>query len=108
MDLIDKYLGEAKKTYKALDFIADQLSNDQSSSDAELILHLAKSTKNSVPNMSKLVKAERKNFLNKIIPLNKGRKIIAKYIKTGWEGKTKEMGKDISNFVGGRYYDVEK
>lgn len=81
---IDSFLDEARKTHQALDFIADQLSNDEYSTDAELILHLAKSTKNSVPNMSKLVKAERNNFLNKIIPQKEARKIIAKYIKTGW------------------------
>ena len=55
---IDDLLGEAKKTHKALDFIADQLSNDEYSSDADLILHIAKETGNSVANISKLVKKE--------------------------------------------------
>ena len=62
----------------------DQLSNNDSSSDADLILHLAKETKNSIANISKLVKKERSKFLNGIIPSKEARKMIAKYIKTGW------------------------
>jgi hypothetical protein len=82
--LLDTVINEANKKKNAVLFIMDQLSNDESSSDAELILHLAKETGNSVANMSKLVKAERNNFLNNIMPQDKGIKIIKKYIKTGW------------------------
>lgn len=54
---------QEKKTDSAINFIADQLSNDESSTDAEMILHLAKETHTPVAKMSKLVKALRPGFL---------------------------------------------
>jgi len=80
-NLIDKYIGEAKFTMKKVDFIADQLSNDERSSDAELILNLSKETGISIANISRLVKKERSGFLNFIVPLEKARKIIKKYLR---------------------------
>ena len=41
---LKQYLNEAKGTKSQIDFIADQLSNDEGSTDAELILHIAKET----------------------------------------------------------------
>ena len=48
---------------KAIDFIADQMSNDEGSTDAEMVLHLAKETHIPVGKMSKLVKSLRPEFL---------------------------------------------
>ena len=65
--------------------VLDQLTNNEYASDAELIQHLAKETGNSIPNISKLVKAERNNFMNKFMNQDKAIRIVKKYIKTGWE-----------------------
>lgn len=79
-DLIEKYLEEAKGTKKQINFIADQLSNDESSTDAELVLHISKQTGVPIANISRLVKKERKKFMNSIISNDNASKIIRKYI----------------------------
>jgi histone H3/H4 len=79
-NLIERYLGEAKGTKKQINFIADQLSNDEHSSDAELVLHIAKETGISIANISRLVKKERKTFMNGIVSNDKATKIIRKYL----------------------------
>lgn len=76
---VEIYLDEAKKS--TIDFIADQLSNDENSSDAELILHLAKETGTSIANISRLVKKERTFFMNNIVSNISSKKIINKYLK---------------------------
>lgn len=69
---------EAKQS--AVKFIADQLSNDENSTDAELILHLAKEVKGAnIRKMSLLVKAERTNFLNNTLSHEDAAKLIKKY-----------------------------
>ena len=69
-----------KKTDKALNFIADQLTNNDAASDAELILHLAKETHNPVGKISKLVKAERTRFMNNMMDIGEAKSIIKKYL----------------------------
>lgn len=81
MDLIEKYLTEANKgTKKQIDFIADQLSNNENASDAELILHISQQTGISIANISRLVKKERNTFMNGIISSSNASKIIKKYL----------------------------
>jgi hypothetical protein len=65
---IKKYLVE--KTSKDIDFIADELSNDENSTDAELILHLTKETNISSSKISKIVKKLRSDFLKNIISMD--------------------------------------
>lgn len=81
MDLIEKYMTEANKgTKKQIDFIADQLSNNEYDSDAKLILHIAKETGISIANISRLVKKERTNFMNSIMSSSNASKIIKTYL----------------------------
>lgn len=76
---LEKYLNESSK--RAIDFIMGQLMNDESSSDAEMILHLSQETHVPIAKISKLVKTERNRFLSSgIIPYEEARKIIKKYV----------------------------
>jgi hypothetical protein len=78
MDLVEKYLNESKR---AIDFIMGQLMNDESSSDAEMILHLSQETHIPIAKISKLVKAERNNFLkDTMMSKDVAMKIVKKYI----------------------------
>lgn len=81
---IREALDEVKKTHKALDFMMDQMSNDENSTDAEMILHIAKETGNPVGQVSKMVKSERKKFMDGVIRQKEGRKIVSKYFSSGW------------------------
>lgn len=70
-----------KKTDRAVDFIIGQLQNDENSTDAEMILHLAKETHNPIGKVSKMVKAERTNFLsNPLMNMVIARKLVRKYL----------------------------
>lgn len=81
---IREVLDEVKKTHKVLDFMMGQMSNDENSTDAEMILHIAKETGNPVGQVSKMVKSERTKFMNGIISQKEGRKIVRKYFSSGW------------------------
>jgi hypothetical protein len=79
-NLIESFVVE-KKTKNAIDFIIGQLQNDEVSTDAEMILHLAKETHTPVGKISKLVKIERSNFLSHpLAPMETNRKIVKKYL----------------------------
>lgn len=70
-----------KKTDNAIRFIADQLTNDESSTDAEMVLHLAKETHTPVGKMAKLVKALRPKFISGgLIDRQDAAKMIKKYL----------------------------
>lgn len=70
-----------KKTNKAIDFIISQLQNDESSTDAEMVLHLAGETHNPVGKIAKLVKNERTKFLsNPLMDMADARKLVKKYL----------------------------
>ena len=81
---IREALDEVKKTHKALDFMMDQMSNDENSTDAEMILHIAKETGNPIGQVSKMVKSERTKFMGGVIRKKEGRKIVRKYFSSGW------------------------
>lgn len=73
-----EYITEKKSD---LEFIADQLTNDESSSDKEMIDHLSSETKFDKSKISKLVKKERSYFLKgTMIKTEDAIKRIKKYL----------------------------
>jgi len=74
-------LGEAKFTGDKVRFIASLLHNDEASTDADLVLHIAQQTGISIANISRLVKKERTKFLSKMIPDKEAYKIITHYLR---------------------------
>lgn len=76
---IKNYIEE--KTDFSFDFIIMQLTNDESSTDEEMIQHLSNETKISKNKIFKLVKKERNNFLQgKLINIKDAIKVVKKYI----------------------------
>ena len=74
----EKVIAE-KKTEIA--FIADQLTNDENSTDAEMIDHLAKETNIPVAKISKLVKSLRGKFLKEpLMGIDIAKKLIKKHL----------------------------
>ena len=66
---------------KAIQFIMQVLTNDENSTDAELILHIAKETHTPIAKASKLVKSERNRFLQgELMSDNEAKALIKKYI----------------------------
>jgi len=73
-----KYINEGKSD---LEFIVDQLTNDESSTDKEMIAHLSSETKIDKNKISKLVKKERNYFLKgSMIKTEDAIKRIKKYL----------------------------
>jgi len=65
-------------TQKKINWIAQELSNNESSTDAEMILDIAQKVGAPVCKVAKLVKEQRTYFLNHICDYTK---IIRKYLK---------------------------
>jgi len=75
-----KYKDYIKKN-EIWQFIAYQLTNDESSTDKEMIDHLSKETKIDKAKISKLVKKERDYFLKgMLIKTEDAVKVIKKYL----------------------------
>jgi hypothetical protein len=67
-----------KLTSKKISFIAQELSNNETATDAEMILNLAQQVGAPICKVAKLVKAERTFFLNHICDYTN---LIKKYLK---------------------------
>ena len=65
-------------TQKKINWIAQELSNNESSTDAEMILDIAQKVGAPICKVSKLVKSERTYFLNHICEYTE---IIHKYLR---------------------------
>lgn len=75
---VREYLTEAKKN--TIEFILDQLTNDDKSTDAEMILHISKETHIPIAKISKLVKSKRNLFMNSMMDMDMAGKIVKKYL----------------------------
>ena len=64
MAQIKTHIEDYMKENENFQFIADQLTNDESSTDKEMIDHLSSETKIDKKKIATLVKKERSNFMN--------------------------------------------
>lgn len=68
-------------TSTKISYAAQELSNNESSTDAEMILDIAQNLGAPIHKVSKLVKDKRTYFLNNILFDHEYTKIIRKYLK---------------------------
>jgi len=66
-------------TKEKINFVADQLTNNENASDAELIFHIASQIGSPICHTAKLVKTERKLFSWGVV--REPAKVIRKYLR---------------------------